>query len=151
MSPSHHTTITHTIQPDSYRFINLGLFFLAAISNSIPCQTFAGIGPTISSLYSISSLEVNANSLFYPIMYVLMILPANYIIDQKGIKLGTLFCKFFNQAYLGQFVMCLGLCIRCLVNYWFGYFLIGTFLCSLGFCFITSTANKFPNIWFLDN
>lgn len=47
--------------------------------------------------------------------------------------------------------MCLGLCIRCLVNYWFGFFLIGTFLCSLGFCFITSTANKFPNIWFLDN
>jgi hypothetical protein len=47
-------------------------------------------------------------------------------------------------------MMCLGLCMRCLINYWFGYFLLGTFLCSLGFCLITSAANKFPNIWFLD-
>lgn len=46
--------------------------------------------------------------------------------------------------------MCLGLTLRCLINYSFYFFLIGTFLCSLGFCFITSAANKLPNIWFLD-
>lgn len=51
-----HISTIEKIEPDSYRFVNLVLFFLAAVSNSIPCQTFAGIGPSISSIYSISSL-----------------------------------------------------------------------------------------------
>jgi hypothetical protein len=72
---------SHTILPDRYRLVNLLLFLLAAVSNSIPCQALAGVGPAISHIYKLSSLEVNANSLFYPIMYVIMILPANYIID----------------------------------------------------------------------
>lgn len=47
--------------------------------------------------------------------------------------------------------MCLGLTLRCLINFSFYFFLAGTFICSVGFCFITSAANKFPNIWFLDS
>lgn len=46
--------------------------------------------------------------------------------------------------------MCLGLTLRCLINFHFYLFLIGTFLCSLGFCFTIGAANKFPNTWFLD-
>jgi hypothetical protein len=46
--------------------------------------------------------------------------------------------------------MCIGLSLRCLINYNFIFFLLGTFICSLGFCLTTSAANRFPNIWFLD-
>lgn len=137
------------ITADPYRFVNLTLFLLVAVSNSIPCQAFSGVAPAISEIYNVSGLEVNANSLFFPIMYVIMILPANYIIDEKGLKLGTLLCK--SIYILGQFLMCLGLTLRCLINYHFYYFLVGTFLCSVGFCFTTSAANRFPNVWFLDS
>jgi hypothetical protein len=77
-----------------------------------------------------------------------MILPANYVIDVKGLKIGTLICDIFYN--LGQGLMCLGLTLRCLINLHFYIFLIGTFFCSLGFCFTIGAANKFPNTWFLD-
>jgi hypothetical protein len=75
-----------------------------------------------------------------------MILPANYVLDKHGLKLGTLICKKYNK--LGELCMCVGLTIRCLINVHFYFFLLGTFITSFGFCFMLSSANKFANLWF---
>jgi hypothetical protein len=32
-------------------------------------------------------------------MYVIMVLPANYIIDIKGLKIGTLLCKIILNIF----------------------------------------------------
>ena len=82
------------IQPDSYRYINWTLFFLAALANSVPTQAFSGISPIIKDVYDVSEFSANFQSLIYPISYIYMLLPANYIIDKKGLKIGTLICKF---------------------------------------------------------
>ena len=41
-----------------------------------------------------------------------------------------------------------GQIVRLLINVNYYFFLIGTFICSLGFCFMISSANKFANLWF---
>lgn len=44
--------------------------------------------------------------------------------------------------------MVLGLLVRLLMNVHFYFFFLGTFFCSLGFCFMVSGANRFANLWF---
>ena len=44
--------------------------------------------------------------------------------------------------------MIIGVLIRLLINVNFYFMFLGTFICSLGFCFMISGANKFANIWF---
>lgn len=82
--------IPKKVEPDSYRFINLGLFLLVAISNSIPLQAFTGVSFIISDIYKESILIVNINWISYFLLYMVMILPTNYIIDKKGLKTATL-------------------------------------------------------------
>jgi len=45
-------------------------------------------------------------------------------------------------------MMITGLLLRMLINVHFYFILAGTFLCSLGFCFMTGSANKFSILWF---
>jgi fucose permease len=87
-------TQEEVIKPDSYRYVNWILFVLAAFANSIPTQAFSGVSPTISKVYEITQLEATIPSLIYPISYVFLLIPANYILDKKGLKLGTLICTF---------------------------------------------------------
>lgn len=47
--------------------------------------------------------------------------------------------------------MIVGLLIRLLINVHIYLFFVGTFVCSLGFCFMLSGANKFANLWFPHN
>lgn len=44
--------------------------------------------------------------------------------------------------------MIIGLLIRMLVNVNYFFFLAGTFVTSLGFCFMRSSANLFVHTWF---
>ena len=44
--------------------------------------------------------------------------------------------------------MLAGLAVRLLINVHIYLFFAGTFLCSLGFCFMISGAVKFANLWF---
>ena len=44
--------------------------------------------------------------------------------------------------------MVAGLAVRLLINTNIYLFFLGTFLCSLGFCFMISGAVKFANLWF---
>lgn len=81
------------IKPDQYRYVNWILFILAAFCNSIPTQAFAGVAPTVAKVYDISQFAVTIPSLIYPISYIFILIPANYILDKKGLKLGTLICK----------------------------------------------------------
>ena len=44
--------------------------------------------------------------------------------------------------------MVVGLLTRLLINVNIAFMFLGTFLCSLGFCFMISSANSFANVWF---
>ena len=80
------------IKPDPYRYVNWILYFLASTINSIPTQAFSGVSPNITGIYEVSEFEANAIGLIFPISYVFLLLPVNYIIDKKGLKISTLIC-----------------------------------------------------------
>lgn len=44
--------------------------------------------------------------------------------------------------------MIIGLSVRLLINVNYYFFCLGTFFCSLGFCFMINAAPKFANLWF---
>ena len=84
------------IQQDSYRYVNWLIYFLAALVNSVPTQLFSGVSPIAKRVYEITEFEVNLAGLFYPISYIILLIPANYVIDKMGLKLGTLICTLFT-------------------------------------------------------
>ncbi len=69
------------------------------MTNSIPFQTIAGISPAISKIYDVSVLETTVGSLAHSFSYIIMVFPASYVIDKKGIKIGTLACTFKRDKF----------------------------------------------------
>ena len=137
------------IKPDPYRYVNWTLYFLAAIVSNVPPQVFSGVSPTIRDIYQVSELSANSVSLLFALCCVLFLFPANYVIDQKGLKTATLICSYLNDIDEGFTIA--GLLTRQLINVNFYFIHVGTLLCSIGLCFMISTANKFANIWFPRN
>ena len=82
------------IQEDSYRYVNWALFFFASLINSFPTQAFAAITPIIVDVYDVSEVISTIPSMLFPISYVFLFIPVNYILDKKGLKPGTLICKY---------------------------------------------------------
>jgi hypothetical protein len=72
-------------------------------------------------------------------MHSLVVFPANYILDQVGLKVGLNVCCVF---------MVIGYVIRIFINTHFWIFLLGTYLTSFGFIFITNASTKFTSVWF---
>ena len=81
------------IQPDPYRYVNWALYFLAAIVSNVPVQVFSGVSPIIRDVYEVSELSANSVGLLFALCCVFLLFPANYVIDQKGLKSATLICN----------------------------------------------------------
>jgi fucose permease len=84
------------VEQDPYRYINWAVFALAAAINSIPTQAFSGVSPIISEVYEITEFEANIPGFIFPLSYLFMLIPSNYILDKKGLKPGTLFCMILS-------------------------------------------------------
>ena len=80
------------IKPDPYRYVNWALYFFAAMISNAPVQVFSGVSPIIRDVYKVTEVEANSVSLLFAFCCVLLLFPANYVIDQKGIKVATLIC-----------------------------------------------------------
>lgn len=122
------------------------LFVLAGCCNNIPPNAFTAVAPTISRVYDIDEIYVNSNNMIYPIMYVIMIFPVNYILETYGLKIGTLIGIY--SFILGEAFIIVGLLIRLLINLNYYFFLVGTFITGFGFCFMMNSPNKFAASWF---
>ena len=134
------------IKEDRYRYVNLVLFIMAGCCNNIPPNAFTAVGPTIQEVYHLQELSVNSNNLIYPIMYLILIFPVNYILEVYGLKVGTVIGnKYFIK---GEFFIIVGLLIRLLISVNYYLFLVGTFITGFGFCFMMNSPNKFANLWF---
>jgi MFS family permease len=122
-----------------YRFVCLVLFFLAALVNSFAPNTFVATAVTARNIYDEPKFIINLNSLAYTIMHPLVLFPANYILDQVGLKFGlNLACAF----------MILGYGLKLLINVHFWIFVVGTFVTGLGFIFLLNSPTKFIGTWF---
>ena len=78
-------------------------------------------------------------ALCHTLAHSFVVFPANYILDQMGLKTGMI---------IGNGFLILGYLVRILISQDFWYYILGTYITSLGFIFIMNGATKFSNTWF---
>jgi MFS family permease len=71
-----------------YRWVILGLYVLITIIIEIQWLTFASVSSAAQAFYQTTALRIDFLSMIYMIVYIIMSIPASYIIDTKGLKWG---------------------------------------------------------------
>ena len=83
----------------SYRWVILAVYFLITIIIEIQWLNFASVSVAAQEFYQTSALRIDFLSMIYMIVFIIMSLPASYIIDTWGLKtgltIGALFTGFF--------------------------------------------------------
>ena len=68
-----------------YRWIILLIYFLLTVIIEIQWLTFASIASEAQAYYGVSSLQIDFFSIVYMAAFIVMSLPASYIIDTYGL------------------------------------------------------------------
>ncbi len=71
-----------------YRWVILGVFFLVTVAIEIQWLTFAPIAREARAAYGVSALQVDLLALIFLILFIIVCIPASYIIDRYGIRMG---------------------------------------------------------------
>jgi cyanate permease len=72
-----------------YRWIVLAVFMLAATMNQLLWITFAPITNQAAAFYGVSDLDIGMLSMSFMLVYVLVSIPASWVIDTYGIRVGV--------------------------------------------------------------
>ncbi len=72
-----------------YRWIVLLSFMLIVIANQLLWITFAPITSSATRFYSVSDLAIGLLSMSFMIVFILFSIPASWVIDSYGIKVGV--------------------------------------------------------------
>ena len=83
-------TQTNDIKVYGYRWVILAIYFLITIIIEIQWLTFASIASEAQSFYGVSALHIDFFSIIYMVVFIIVSLPASYIIDTYGLKTGLL-------------------------------------------------------------
>lgn len=75
---------------NSYRWAILIFYSLIAIIIEIQWLTFASISEAAKAFYQVSNLGIDFLSIIYMIVFIVLSIPASYIIDTYGLKKGLL-------------------------------------------------------------
>lgn len=79
-----------TIKIYPYRWIVLSLYILITIIIEIQWLTFASISSVAQEFYQTSALRIDFLSMIYMFVFIVMSIPASYIIDTWGLKKGLM-------------------------------------------------------------
>lgn len=97
------------------------------------------IESTLSNIYGVSSGIVNLSTILSFLVFLIINVPANYILDKRGIKFGYL---------LGNSLYLIGAVFVCCINIGFPFAIIGYLLFTLGQPFILNAPAKLATYWF---
>lgn len=140
VSPTNSSVSKKDYRESSYRFINLGIYLLAALANSIPAQTFSSINSYVEEQYHYEKVTVTLNVLVFPILHPILAFPANWALDRFGMKAG---CTLGGAFLIG------GVWMRTLLQvdnpFWC---LSGSILAAIGNIFILNSASIIAANWF---
>ena len=76
------------IQVYPYRWVVLFVFALICAIIQIQWLTFASVAREARLFYNVSALQIDFLSLIFMIIFLLVCIPASYIIDRFGIRVG---------------------------------------------------------------
>jgi len=124
-----------------FAIYNVAFFFLYSLANSAYLVTFAPIVDLTAETYDTSMSHVYLAYSLTAVGYLLLALPTNKSIENKGVKITI-------QMSVGFLIV--GLFLRLLLNKWgFIFALIGNLVASLGRACSTNACTKVSVKWFL--
>lgn len=122
-----------------YRWIMLGVFMLAVAANQIMWITFAPITIEASDFYGVSDIKIGILSMCFMIVYLFVSLPASWIIDKYGIRIGV----GIGVVLTGVFGL-----LRGLVSAHYNPVLISQIGIAIGQPFLLNAMTKIAARWF---
>ncbi len=122
-----------------YRWVVLAVYMFVAALTQLYWLNFAAIDTFIEARFGITALTVSLLTLMFPIVQVLLTLPAGMIIDRKGFKYGV----GIGALFTGVFAM-----LRLAGPHSFTLLLISQIGISIGQPFILNGVTKLAVTWF---
>lgn len=111
----------------------------AMVLNGLLNNIIIPIAHKLSTLYDQSSEVVNSAIIMSFLIFSLINIPVNFLLDKKGIKMGY-------RIGLGLYLV--GMLLACLVNLCFPLLILGYILFTFGQPFILNTPAKIATYWF---
>lgn len=93
----------------------------------------------LAKIYSLDSKIVNMATILSFLAFLLINMPANYILDKKGIKFGFM---------VGNGIYLVGIVLSCCINAGFGFVIGGYLIFVMGQPFILNIPAKIATYWF---
>lgn len=123
----------------SYRWVILAVFMYIAALTQLYWLNFSAIDTYVEDNLHISAFSTSLLTLVFPLVYVLLSLPAGMIIDRKGFKysigIGAIFTGVFSI-------------IRIINPYSYPFLLISQIGISVGQPFVVNGITKLVAVWF---
>lgn len=123
----------------SYRWVVLAAYMLAIIANQICWITFAPITSRVALLLDVSDLQVGILSMCFMIVFIFVSVPASWIIDKYGIKIGV----GIGAILTGIFAL-----MRGLVSTDYNSILLSQIGIAIGQPFLLNAFTKVSSKWF---
>jgi fucose permease len=117
----------------------LALASMMMLLNGLLNNIIIPLETALSNIYSVPSRVVNISTILSFLTFLLVNLPANYILDKRGIKFGFL---VGNSLYL------VGILLACCINMGFPFLVVGYLIFTLGQPFILNIPAELATYWF---
>ncbi|KAG8201370.1 hypothetical protein JTE90_016846 [Oedothorax gibbosus] len=126
------------------RFLMLALFVCYSMSSAFQWIEYAIISNLVSHYYGVSEFTVSWTSMVYMIFYIPLIVPANWLLEKKGLRFAVL---------IGSFGTCLGSWIKCgsLNPGGWAVTMIGQSVVAASQVFILGIPSQLAGVWFSAN
>lgn len=122
-----------------YRWIVLVAFMLVILVNQLLWISFAPITSSAASYYGVSDLAIGLLSVSFMVVYLVMSIPASWLIDTQGIRLAV----GIGAALTGIFGL-----VRGLAATGYTWVLISQIGIAIGQPFILNAITKVASAWF---
>ena len=122
-----------------YRWIMLSVYMLIIIVNQLLWITFAPITAAATQFYGVSDIQIGMLSMCFMIVFIIVSIPASWIIDAYGIKIGV----GIGAVLTGIFGM-----MRGMVGTDYQWLLIAQIGIAVGQPFLLNAITKLAARWF---
>ncbi len=79
----------HPVKVYGYRWVVLIVFAVITLLIELQWLTFAPIAREAKALYAVSAFEIDLLSMVFMVVYLVICVPASYVIDTHGIRIGV--------------------------------------------------------------
>ena len=110
------------------------------IVNGLMNNIIVPLESKLAEVYGYSEKVVNLGSIFSFLTFLIVNVPANHILDSRGIKVGL---------SIGISLYFIGIVLACLINAAFPFVILGYCVFASGQPFIINSPAKVATYWFL--